>query len=66
MRTINGFVIELLIISDDVKHDAAIRQSALIYLKNVIQDHCNQSGIIPQDDMTSLKNSLLEGCLLTI
>ena len=58
MKNASGFAIELLVISDDKNYDMMIRQSALIYLKNVLQDHC-QSPFIPQDDIETLKGSLL-------
>jgi hypothetical protein len=59
MRSAKGFTIELLIISDDIKQDIAIRQSAIIYLKNIIQDHCTHQPIISGEDLNSLKESLL-------
>ena len=36
IRSANGFAIELLIISDNSSLDISIRQSALIYLKNLL------------------------------
>ncbi len=59
MRNMSGFAIELLIISDNANHNVAIRQSAIIYLKNIIQDHCTQTSVIGHDDMDTLKQSLL-------
>jgi hypothetical protein len=47
MRNITGFTVELLLISDDHQADIAIRQSALIYLKNVVQDHCQSNAFLP-------------------
>jgi len=61
MRQNNGFTIELLVISDDQQYDMSIRQAALIYLKNTIQDHCNQNAFINNDDLNSLKASILLG-----
>lgn len=60
MKANNGFAIELLVISDDRNYDISIRQSALIYLKNVIQDHC-RAPFIPHEDIETIKASLLEG-----
>lgn len=60
MKSASGFAIQLLVISDDRNYDISIRQSALIYLKNVIQDHC-RAPFIPQDDVETIKASLLEG-----
>lgn len=61
LRGSKGFVIELLIISDNVNCNQPIRQAALIYLKNIVQDHCNDKATIHEDDLNSLKGSLLEG-----
>lgn len=61
MRNINGFPIELLVITDDTNQNIAIRQSAIIYLKNIVQDHCLQGGLICQGDLATLKENLLEG-----
>lgn len=66
MRNMNGFTIELLLISDDATQNIAIRQSAIIQLKNIIKDHCTQSPTIPHDDMASLKDSLLLGNFFVI
>jgi len=61
MRNINGFAVELLLISDDHHLDIAIRQSALIYLKNIVQDHCQTNGFLSEQDLETLRGSLLEG-----
>jgi hypothetical protein len=37
-----GFAIELLILSDDKSQDMNVRQSALVYLKNMLQRHCRE------------------------
>ena len=36
LKVNNGFSVELLVISDDTNYDISIRQSALVYLKNII------------------------------
>ena len=36
LKVNNGFSVELLVISDDTNYDIGIRQSALVYLKNII------------------------------
>lgn len=61
LREQQGFTIELLVISDDSNYDISIRQAALIYLKNTIQDHCKHNPIITPADLSSLKASLLLG-----
>lgn len=66
MKASNGFAIELLMISDDGNQDINIRQSALIYLKNILADHCNESPFIPLADIDTLKASLLEGSSVEI
>ena len=66
MQNTTGFTIELLLISDDQNNDVSIRQSALIHLKNIIQEHCEQQPFLPQADTDTLKASILEGssCLI--
>ena len=61
IRSQPNFAVQMLVISDDIKHNIAIRQSALICLKNLLQDHCVQGGLVPTDDINVLKDSLLEG-----
>jgi hypothetical protein len=61
-----GFTTQLLLISSDGHCDIAVRQSALVYLKNLIAEHCAQGDLIPRDDLETLKNSLLEGTSLPI
>lgn len=51
MRSSNNFVVQLLVISDDGNCDNNIRQSAIIYLKNTIEEHCKGSPFIPQEDI---------------
>ena len=58
IRSNNGFAIDLLVISDDANYNADIRLSALIYLKNIIQDHID-SPFIPEEDISTIKASLL-------
>jgi hypothetical protein len=61
MRSSKGFTVELLVVSDSADYPAAVRQSAVIYLKNAVQDHCSRQSFIPPDDLTDLKANLLEG-----
>ena len=52
MKSIPGFSVQLLVISDDSCCDFSIRQAALVYLKNLIQDHCESpEPYIPVDDL---------------
>jgi hypothetical protein len=51
MRGNFGFAVELLVICDSLDYNPAIRQSALIYLKNAIQDHCQQQNCIHPEDL---------------
>ena len=59
MKSTNNFSIDLLVISDDGNCDISIRQSALIYLKNIIEENCKGREFIPQHDIDILKASLL-------
>lgn len=61
MRCNRGFTVELLVICDSLDYNPSIRQSAIIYLKNVIQDHCQRSPCIPFEDLEDIKKHLLEG-----
>lgn len=61
MRGERGFAVELLVICDSLDYNAAIRQSALIYLKNVLRDHCQRAACVAAGDLDSLKAHLLEG-----
>ena len=56
-----GFAIDLLLLCDDSSQDINIRQSALVYLKNLLQRHCKEETFLPQKDLETLKASLLEG-----
>jgi|JI9StandDraft_2_1071091.scaffolds.fasta_scaffold241680_1 hypothetical protein len=58
LKTNNGFAIELLVISDDANYNNDIRLSALIHLKNILQDHFD-SPFIPPEDISIIKASLL-------
>lgn len=61
LRHSPGFALELLEISDNCGQDGAIRQSAIIYLKNIVQDHCGQGEIVEPAEMASLRGRLLAG-----
>jgi hypothetical protein len=61
MRGGRGFAVELLVICDSLDYTPAVRQSALIYLKNTLQDHCSRQPCIPAGDLADLKANLLEG-----
>ena len=61
MRSNNNFVVDLLVICDDNNCDISIRQSAIIYLKNSIEEHIKNQPFIPSEDIETLKASLLEG-----
>lgn len=39
-RSSHGFAVELLLIADDSNYQIEVRQSALVYLKNMLSDHC--------------------------
>lgn len=36
MKSSNGFAVEMLIITDDANQNISVRQSALVYLKNLL------------------------------
>jgi hypothetical protein len=59
LKATHGFAVELLIISDDSNYDISIRQSALIYLKNLLCEHCEKGDLVPPEDINTLKGSLL-------
>jgi len=59
MDASQGFVIDLLLLSDDSNQDINVRQSALVYLKNLLQRHCREEPFLPQNDLETLKASLL-------
>ena len=61
LRHSPGFALELLDICDSCSQDGAIRQSAIIYLKNIVQDHCGQGGMVEPAEMGSLRGKLLAG-----
>ena len=61
MRSNNNFVVDLLIICDDNNCDINIRQSAIIYLKNTIEENFKGKPFIPEGDIETIKASLLEG-----
>jgi hypothetical protein len=50
MRGNQGFATQLMIIADDSNNDIKIRQSALIVLKNMIYDQCNNNCVINSND----------------
>lgn len=61
MRGSRGFTVELLVVTDSSDYPPAVRQSAVIYLKNAVQDHCTKQSFIPPEDLADLKANLLEG-----
>lgn len=61
MRERRGFTVELLVVTDSSDYLPAVRQSAVIYLKNAVQDHCSKRSFIAPEDLTDLKANLLEG-----
>lgn len=50
-----------MIIGDDKSYNIAVRQSALIYVKNALADHYKNSLTIPVNDLQALKSSILQG-----
>lgn len=61
LRHSPGFALELLEICDNSGQEGAIRQSAVIYLKNIVQDHCGQGETVEPAEMASLRGRLLAG-----
>lgn len=40
MKNRNGFILDLLVTSDDTQVDINLRQAALVQLKNTLENHC--------------------------
>jgi glycogen synthase len=60
VRGNQGFAPQLMIIADDSTNEMAIRQSALVVLKNLVYDQCHKSGVMNGNDYMMIKSNILE------
>ena len=52
-----------MIIADNINLDINVRQSALVILKNLFYDECNQGNIMNRNDYQVIKQNILEALI---
>ena len=55
-----GFSTELMVIGDDGSVNMALRQAALVVLKNMVYDECTRGGVIDGEDWHIIKANILQ------